>query len=332
MPNRLIMANMAYQAERLAREAAQKQKAMSQKAENNEDGIKREGKTFDADKMQGFAKRNENKEYDLLSIMTDEEWQKKNGIDPEKEKALWDFKNFNGGKLYASAGASDIGYTNFEEEEGSSVRKSSGYNLSDVSKAVIVLEHHPEFGHIGTVLEDGQSNTIGYQFGAWPVGQSDGKDAYGPSRVVVETEAYTRYNTYGGQAAILNMTPDEAKRMQDFHEKNLGTLLERDGDLYGNILRKGEVQNKKFSTYALGGKYMGGTNCVEYTVEGMIAGFGLESAKGRILRDGLPTFAKFNPASFAKWLKTDGIRLGIVKDYSEKNRVDYQKWQEFGLP
>ena len=201
------------------------------------------------------------------------------------------------------------------------MRKSSGYNLSGISKAVIVFENFPNpFGHIGTVLEDRQSNTIGYQFGSWPVGKKDGNDIYGRGRLLVDSEAYSRYNNYGGQAAILNMTPEEAKRMHDFHENNLEKLLERPDDLYGTVLRKGEVQNKKFDTYALGGKYMGGTNCVEYTIAGMIAGFGSESPKGRILRDQLPASAKLNPPSFAKWLRTDGIRLGIVKDYSEKNQ------------
>lgn len=323
MPNRLIMANMAYQVDRRARKVVEEQKALLQKVENK---FKRVTKT---DEMKEFEKKNENKEYDLASIRADKEWQKENGINPQKEKVLWDFNNFNRRQLSALAGVSDIDDTNSNEGERSSVRKSSGYNISDVSKAVIVFEKFPNpFGHIGTVFEDGNFNTIGYQFGAWPVGLKDSKDVYGPSRVVVETEAYTRYNTYGGQAAILNMTPGEAKRMHEFHENNLGTLLERDGDLYGNTLRKGEVQNKKFSTYALVGKYMGGTNCVEYTVEGMIAGFGPESTKGRILRDHLPNLVKLNPASFAQWLKTDGIRLGIVKDYSEKKVVDQSKEKE----
>ena len=68
--------------------------------------------------------------------------------------------------------------------------------------------------------------------------------------MIVEKNAYHRVNEHGGTKFLLNMSPNEALRTKQFYtnlEKS-GKIMERNGDLYDNILRKYELTGNFLGT------------------------------------------------------------------------------------
>ena len=90
--------------------------------------------------------------------------------------------------------------------------------------------------------------------------------------MIVEKNAYHRVSKHGGTKFLLNMTPNEVLRTKQFYSnlEKSGTLLERKGDLYENILRKYQL-NGDYSHYNMG--QIGGKNCVQNVLAGIRYGY-----------------------------------------------------------
>ena len=212
-------------------------------------------------------------------------------------------------------------------------RKSDFYDIPNPPKVYLVVEEHPQgIGHVGIVFEDDGGNTIGYHFGSWKTDDDKGNGIDGPGRMIVEKNAYHRVNEHGGTKFLLNMSPNEALRTKQFYtnlEKS-GKIMERNGDLYDNILRKYELTGD-FSHYNMG--QIGGKNCVQNVLAGVSYGYEGNEQKRKAFQSLSLGTPGISPHVLSNSLRSRwGSWSGVIKDYSVHGNADYEKMMEVGLP